>query len=312
MDAEAFSMKLTVATCQFPTTADIESNYQYISQLMNRAKDQGADVAHFPEACLSGYAGADLRDYKGFNWVILRELTQKLISLAGKLELWTILGSAHPLSAPNKPHNSLYIISNEGKLIDRYDKRFCAGDVSETTGDLAHYSSGDHFSVFDIKGIRCGALICHDYRYPELYREYKRRGVQLIFHSYHAAHVDADRLKLMEAAIGAKSHRYSHGTTYPEITMPASMIAAAASSHMWISCPNSSAKESCWGSFFVRADGIITGQLERHSTEVLLSTVNSEEDLYDSTEPWREQVLGGILYSGTLVQDERSERRTEV
>ncbi|MEZ4606679.1 MAG: hypothetical protein R2865_07755 [Deinococcales bacterium] len=32
-----------------------------------------------------------------------------------------------------------------------------------------------YFSVFDIRGFCCGALICHDYRYPELYREYKRR-----------------------------------------------------------------------------------------------------------------------------------------
>ena len=305
-------MNLTIATCQFPTSADIESNYQYIAQLMRQAKEQGSEVAHFPEACLSGYAGADFKDLEGFNWTLLQELTRKLIDLAGELELWTILGSTHPLSSPNKPHNSLYIISDKGKLVDRYDKRFCAGDASEKKGDLAHYSSGNHFSVFDIKGIRCGALICHDYRYPELYREYKRRGVQLMFHSYHAAHVTAERLGLNEAAIGSGYFKYSRGTTYPEITMPASMIAAAASSHMWISCPNSSAKESCWGSFFVRADGVITGQLERHSTNVLLSTIDTEEELYDSTAAWRERALNGTLHSGTLVQDERSDNRNEV
>jgi predicted amidohydrolase len=36
-----------------------------------------------------------------------------------------------------------------------------------------------------VKGVRCGALICHDFRYDELYREYLRRGVQLILHSFH-------------------------------------------------------------------------------------------------------------------------------
>lgn len=305
-------MKLSIATCQFPTSADIESNYQHIARLMKQAKDQGADVAHFPEACLSGYAGADLETLESINWVSLKKLTFKLIGLAKDLELWTILGSTHQLSPPNKPHNSLYIISDEGALIDRYDKRFCAGDASETVGDLAHYTSGNHFSVFDIKDIRCGALICHDYRYPELYREYKRRGVQLMFHSYHAAHIASERLELIKAAIGSKHFSYSRGKTYPEITMPASMIAAAASSHMWISCPNSSTKESCWGSFFVRADGVITGQLERHSTDVLLSIIDTEEDLYDSTSVWRERVLNGTLHSGTLVQDKRSENRTDL
>ena len=62
-----------------------------------------------------------------------------------------VLGSAHRLTEPNKPHNSLYIIDEEGRLIDRYDKRFCSGDASGMTGDLAHYSPGDHFSVFAIR-----------------------------------------------------------------------------------------------------------------------------------------------------------------
>jgi deaminated glutathione amidase len=192
------------------------------------------------------------------------------------------------------------------------DKRFCWGDASEQTGDLAHYTSGNHLSVFAIKGIRCGALICHDYRYPELYREYKRRGVQLMFHSYHAAHISAERFRLMEAAVGQEHHAFSRGTTYPGITMPATMIAAAASSHLWISCPNSSARESCWGSFFVRADGVITGQLERHSTDLLLSTVDTEAGLYDSTLAWRDRALAGILHSGSLVQNERSDKCTDV
>jgi deaminated glutathione amidase len=57
-------MKLAVATCQFPTSADIDSNFRYVAQLMKHAREQGADVAHFPETCLSGYAGADFESYK--------------------------------------------------------------------------------------------------------------------------------------------------------------------------------------------------------------------------------------------------------
>src|SRR4029450_8046420 len=124
-------MKLSVATCQFPTSADIQSNFQYVSQLMPRAREQAAEVAHFPEACLSGYAGADLASYDGFDWQLLHDCTYRLIDLAGALALGTILGSTHSLSAPHKPHNSLYIMNDRGQLIDRYDKRFCWGDASE-------------------------------------------------------------------------------------------------------------------------------------------------------------------------------------
>ena len=175
-----------------------------------------------------------------------------------------MLGSTHRLTDPHKPHNSLYIIDSTGEIVDRYNKRFCASDRTGLTGDLAHYSPGDHFTVFDIRGIRCGAAICHDYRYPELYREYKRLDVQLMFHSYHAAHVSPETMAQRHAEIGVERQSLNPGLTYPGITMPAGMTAAAASNHVWISCPNSSAPESCWGAFFVRADSVTTGRLPRN------------------------------------------------
>lgn len=299
-------MKLTIATCQFPTSASIERNFQYVSDLMQQAKAAGADVAHFSEACLSSYAGADFENCEALDWNLLKKCTQNLIDLAGKLNLWLVLGSTHQLGNGHKPHNSLYIIDDQGRLTDRYDKRFCAGAPPEQTSDLKHYSPGDHFSVFEIKGIRCGALICHDYRYPELYRAYKRRGVSVMFHSYHAAHITLQKQEMMKKQVGKENYAFNPGTTYPEITMPAAMIASAASSQVWISCPNSAAKKSCFGSFFVRADGVITGQLERHETNILISVVDTAQKLYDSTKHWRNRALAGILHSGTRVNDERS------
>lgn len=100
--------------------------------------------------------------------------------------------------------------------------------------------------------------------------------------------------------------------TYPGITMPAAMTTAGASSHLWISCPNSSAPESLWPSFFIRADGITLGRLRRNRPGVLMSTVDTEEELYDSTAAWRDRALAGVFHSGTLVNDPRSTNRTEL
>lgn len=46
-------------------------------------------------------------------------------------------------------------------------------------------------------------MICYDYRFPELHREYMRQGVQLVFHSFHAANASAERLAAIGAAIGS-------------------------------------------------------------------------------------------------------------
>jgi deaminated glutathione amidase len=92
--------------------------------------------------------------------------------------------------------------------------------------------------------------------------------------------------------------------------MPAAMTTAAACNHVWISCPNSSARESCWPAFFVRADGITTGRLRRNIPGVLLSAVDTDQSLYDSTAAWRDNAMSGILHSGTAVSDPRSDDRT--
>jgi deaminated glutathione amidase len=302
-------MKLTVATCQFPVDSDMRGNLQYVSRQIRLAKDRGAHVAHFPEACLSGYAGVNFPSYQGFDWTLLQECTQGVLDVARQCRLWVILGSTHRLTGRHKPHNSLYIIDDHGKLVDRYDKMFCAGDQAGKTVDLAHYSPGNHFSAFAIKGVRCGALICHDYRYPELYREYKRRGVQLMFHSYHAAHVTPKQFKAMRDYVGEGLQTLNPGSTLPGITMPATMQAAAANNYMWISCPNSSARESCWASFFVRRDGVITGRLRLNTAGILVSEVDIDEQLYDSTVAWRDRAMSGIFHSGTLIRDRRSDER---
>ena len=159
---------------------------------------------------------------------------------------------------------------------------------------------------------RCGALICYDYRYPELYREYRKRGVQLVFHSFHAAHASPEQIAAIGSAIGPQYQRLNPAAThtYPGITMPAAMTAAAACNHVWISCPNSSAPQSCWPAFFVRADGITTGRLRRNVPGVLISAVDTGQDLYDSTAAWRERAMTGTLHSGTLVSDPRSDDRS--
>jgi predicted amidohydrolase len=117
-------------------------------------------------------------------------------------------------------------------------------------------------------------------------------------------------MRRMREQVGARHHALNRGSTLPEITMPASMQAASASSHVWISASNTSARESCWGSFFVRPDGVITGRLRPNRPGILLSTVDPRQRLYDSTAAWRDRAMRGVLHSGTRVRDPRSADRT--
>ena len=286
-------MRLTVATCQFPVDRAIRKNLGFILRQMKTAKRCRAQVVHFPEACLSGYVGAEFKSFEGFDWDLLTASTGEVMAMAEELGIWVILGSAHRLSGRHKPHNSLYIIDDCGRIKDRYDKMFCWSEASGKAGELAHHSPGNHFCVFTIGGIRCGALICHDFRYDELYRVYGKRGVQLMFHSYHNAHQSAAKLR--------KSNVMG-------VIVPATMQAYAANNHLWISANNSSRPASCWPSFFVRPEGIIVGRLRNNRPGVLISTVDTDAKIYDASEHWRDRAMRGVYHSGTLVCDRRSHR----
>jgi predicted amidohydrolase len=289
-------MKLKIAMCQFPIDRDIRRNLGYVERQMVEAQRRGAHVAHFPECALSGYPGVEFKSFDGFDWDLLAESTLKIMALARRLRVWVILGSSHRLSGGHKPHNSLYVIDDRGGLVDRYDKRFCTGDRSGKSGDLAHFSPGDHFVTFRIRGVKCGLIICHDFRYDELYREYKRLGVQLMFHSYHNGHTSKSRLRRAGNIWG--------------VIVPPTMQAYAANNYLWISANNTTARESSWPSFFVRPDGVITGRLANHRPGILITTVDTRAKLYDASEAWRDRAMRSVYHSGTLVRDKRSSLRT--
>jgi len=304
-------VSLRLATSAFPMSADIGSNLRSITRQIRKASAGGAHLVHFPECALSGYAGVDFPDHRGFDWDRLAASVAQVQAAAAAAGVWVVLGSAHRLSAGHKPHNSVYVIDDEGAIRDRYDKLFCAGSASADDGDLAHYTPGTHFCVFEVRGVRCGVLICHDYRYPELYRQYKVAGVALMLHSFHAGNVSPERWSAMHAATGAENLSRNGGMgTLPGITMPATLVSMAANNYVWISASNTSARQSCWPSLAVRPDGVVVGKLRRNTAGLLMTTIDPAAEYYDSTVAWRDRAIDGVFHSGETVQDPRSDDRT--
>ncbi len=283
---------LVVATCQFPVDGDIEVNLRHILRQMKRARAEGADIAHFSESALSGYLGVDLPSVRELDFDRLVSATQEIQQAARELKLWVLLGSTHQLSGRHRPHNSVYVINAAGEIVDRYDKRFCTGQAGRRrTHDLTHYSPGNRAVTFTLKGMTCGVLICYDYRFPELYRDYKQRGVEVLFQSFHNARA---------SVVADESYNiWKH-------IVPATMSCRAAENHMWISANNSTTRPSRWASFFVRPDGWITGRLKLHQPGVLVSRVQRDPTLFDAPGPWRAAAMSGQLHSGELIDDPRS------
>ncbi len=278
---------LRIATCQFAVGRQIRRNSRAICEVLRTARIARADVVHFSECALSGYVGTDFPNFKWYDWDLLREETEKIMALAAKLRLWVILGSTHRLTEPNKPHNSLYLIRPDGRIVDRYDKRFC------TPGDLKRLTPGDRFVNFTINGVKCSLLICFDLRFPELYRELYRQNVNCIFQSFYNA-------------------RQKGPSVHTQI-MRQTMQCRAATNNFWISMTNSSGYYAPYPSCFIEPDGRIVRQLKANRPGLMVNTVNLNRKFYDPMADFRDMAVSGKLNNAQqIVDDPRSRKRTSL
>jgi len=101
-----------MAIAQLPITGDAHKNGGVIRAAMHEASAGKARLLHFPEGMLSGYAKHQITDWTTVDWQIVRDELESIMALAAQLQHWVVLGSAHPLTPPHWPHNSLYIISD--------------------------------------------------------------------------------------------------------------------------------------------------------------------------------------------------------
>jgi len=272
---------LKVATCQFAVSSSIKRNARRICEFLRKAKNSKADIVHFSECALSGYVGTDFASFNGYDWTLLREETEKIMAIAGQLGLWVVLGSMHRLTEPNKPHNSLYLVNPKGRIVDRYDKRFC------TKGDLRRLTPGNRFVYFTINGVKCSLLICFDLRFPEIYRELYKRKVNCIFQSFYNA-----RQK------GPSVHTH---------IMRQTMQCRAATNYFWLSMANSSGYYSPYPSCFIQPDGKIVRQLRKNRAGLMVNTVNLNKKFYDPMADFKDIVIAGALSNGPgIIRDRRS------
>jgi predicted amidohydrolase len=180
-----------------------------------------------------------------------------------------------------KPFNCLWLIDPKGEIRERYDKRFLTGNFDEE--EHYHYSAGMERVIFELGGISCGLLICHEWRYPELYRDYKKAGVQLIFQSWYDGGLSPSDYTNEGEELGSLITGYVRGN--------------AANNYLWISASNTCRPESSFPAFVARPDGRIINKLKRNITGLMISEIHPDQDFTDPSGPWRDRAYEGIFHS---------------
>ena len=237
---------------------------------------------HFPEGFLSGYAKEQISDWAEVDWASVRAEAEQIAELAARLRLWVVLGSAHPLTQPHRPHNSLYVISDEGRLVDRYDKRYCSN-----TEITRFYSPGFEPVVFDVDGFRFGCAICIEVNFPTVLAEYEALGV--------------DCLLLSAYPIDEIFHTKAR--------------AHAAINNFWLSLSVPAQTAAMVPPGLIGPDGGCLAGLDAGSELAVADLDPAAPDLYvalNLARPWRADAVLGDIYARRRVDDPRSTDRTRL
>lgn len=276
--------------------AGLRAAGEQVRNLMREAAGAGARLVLFPEGAMcapSKWAMSSIpgevaaSDWTRFEWDVLHEELTATAALAGDLRLWTVLGSVHRLTPPNRPHNSLYVISDRGAVAGRYDERL----LSKTK--VTHmYAPGATTVTFDVDGVRFGCLLGMEVHYPELFAAYEQQGVDCV----------------LFATTGSNPSEQS-----PSFATEAQGLAAV--NGMWVAFAGSASLGTVTPSGLLGPDGTWSARCEP-STDAA-AVVGKIDDAAAEVEiavryarPWRRQARSGLYDEHRVVADPRSEARS--
>ncbi len=176
---------------------DFAGNLAVVRQVIGEAQACGSDFLAFPETFLSGYQDpAAVR--RGARPLDDPELAAFIAESAGH-EMVILVGLAR-LTAEGI-YNTVLVIEG-GKLLGTYDKVMLTGGDRDKLGFLP----GQSVPVFEAKGKRFAAIICHDTSFPHLALIARLKGAQLLFTPHYncidAQRVDEHRITVRNCHIG--------------------------------------------------------------------------------------------------------------
>lgn len=168
--------KLKLASAQFENrSGDKNYNLGVIDRLAGEAARQGADAIAFHECSVTGYTFA--RNLSKEQLLDLAELipegesVQRLTQIAKKHEI-VVLAGLFEKDAQDQLFKA-YVCVDQNGLVAKYRKLHPFINP--------HLNPGDAYCVFDLKGWKCGILICYDNNIIENVRATKLLGADILF-----------------------------------------------------------------------------------------------------------------------------------
>jgi omega-amidase len=138
---------------------------------IRHAAASGADLICFPEQFATGWDPSSRKNIEDPDGKIVSAL-RKYAKESGI----SIIGSFRERSESN-PKNTVVVIGKDGTIQTVYSKIHLFSPAQENMA----FTPGNDLGIFTLNEMRCGIAICYDLRFPDLFRLYAQKGVQVVF-----------------------------------------------------------------------------------------------------------------------------------
>jgi predicted amidohydrolase len=149
---------------------DIELNAKHIVDRLRSCSEQGVDIAAFHEGVLYGYSCRP-EFWETFDQKRIEKAERRIARVCKEKGIGCVVGSTHVEG--DERYNSLLVIDRDGTVLGRYGKIHLAGEK--------WCKPSQNMPIFNLCGVSCCFIICHDVRYPELVRLPAAAGAQVCF-----------------------------------------------------------------------------------------------------------------------------------
>lgn len=171
---------LHVAAVQMRSTRDAGRNTARIRETLQRLAKEGVRVAVFPECAATGYF--ESAAMKAVTRETLAEIEREIAAACKASAIHAVVGM--PVREGDRLFNSAVVFGADGRVRLRYHKIQLAEDWPV---------GGERLYVFDVDGVPCTVIVCHDERYPELVRLPVLAGARVVFYLSHESPVVQER-----------------------------------------------------------------------------------------------------------------------
>jgi len=166
-------MKFRISLFQMPCMeGDRKHNFGYVRQMLATYKrSEMLDIVMFPELFSIGF---DYSKYSKQGAGVPGETSEFIQIIAREHSSYVVGTGIENADVEGKYFNTLVMASPEGKIIGTYRK------VHPFQAEKDVFEGGNQMVIFDIQGLKVGAQICYDVRFPEISRKLALEGAELL------------------------------------------------------------------------------------------------------------------------------------